>query len=112
MQRDYTYDPDKIFDALEQAAEEMCNAQYDADLLTELQKPTLAAITLRKIGNEKKPITTAEREALADPEYDQHIRGMVAAQKIANRAKAKYRNYQALAEARRTEQASMRQLTR
>lgn len=106
------YDPDLIFQALETAAEEWANADYDARVLEELQKSRLAQITLAKIGNGGKSKAQAEIEALADPDYDQYVRGMAAAKQKAIRAKAKYDNYRALADARRTEQASMREMTR
>jgi hypothetical protein len=109
MQRDYTYDPDKIFAELEKAAELMADRQYEADLLSELQKPTLATIILRHIKSGL-AVNRAEQEALADPDYEKHVRGMVAAKREANKSKSHYRNLEALADARRTQEASTRRL--
>lgn len=109
MQRDYTYDPDKIYAELEKAAEDMCDKQYQADLLSELQKPTLAAIILKhtKAGL---AVNRAEYEALADVEYVNHVKGMVQAKREANKARAHYKNLEALSDARRTQEASTRRL--
>jgi hypothetical protein len=104
------YDPEKIFDALETAAEEWANADYDARRLENLQKSRLAQITLAKMEGKSK--AQAELEALADPDYIEFLEGLTVAKQKAIRAKAKYENYQALSEARRTEQASIRNLTR
>jgi hypothetical protein len=104
------YDPDKIFDALETAAEEWANADYDARRLENLQKSRLAQITLAKMQGKSK--AQAELEALADPEYMEWIEGMVTAKKIAIRAKAKYDDYKVLADGRRTQESSQRELIR
>lgn len=105
------YDPDKIFDALETAAEDWANADHEARLLEGLQKSRLAQITLAKQVTAKTK-AQAELESLADPEYQEYVRGMVAAKHKAIRARAKYENYQALSEARRTQESSNRSLTR
>jgi len=105
------YDPDKIFEALETAAEEWANADYESRLLEELQKSRLAQITLANMGNGKSNVQ-AEREALASEDYQEYVRGLAAAKRKSIRAKARYDNLKALSDARRTEQASMRELTR
>ena len=103
------FDPAKMFVELETAAEEMCNLQAQADQLTELKKSRLAALTLDYMKSCKSRVE-AEVRALADPQYEEYITGMVEADRRANRAKAKYHNLRALGDARRSEEASRRAL--
>jgi len=106
-----SYDPGDVFKSLEDAAEEMCDAEALATQLEEMKKPTLASLTLEYMAIEKSR-AMAETRALADDRYETHIAGMVDAKRMANRAKAKYHNMRALADARRTQEASVRALTR
>lgn len=105
------YDPETQFHELERAADAMIEAMQDARLTEELQKPRLASLTLQFMRSSKSRVE-AETQALASPDYEEYIRGMVAAGVKYERARARYRNLQVLAEARRTEQASIRALTR
>jgi len=106
-----SYDPGDVFKSLEDAAEEMCDSEALASQLEEMKKPTLATLTLEYMAVEKSR-AMAETRALADKRYETHIVGMVDAKRAANRAKAKYHNMRALADARRTQEASVRALTR
>lgn len=105
------FSPDKMFHEMEQAAEKMADQQAQADQLTELKKSRLAALTLDYM-KECKSRAEAEVRALADPEYETYIVGMIEAARRANRAKAHYHNLRALGDARRTQEASARALAR
>ena len=105
------FSPERMFHELEDAAEDMANLQAQAGQLTELKKSRLAALTLDYLKDCKSRVE-AEVRALADPQYTEYITGMIEAERMANRAKAKYHNMRALGEARRTEESSRRALTR
>ncbi len=100
-----------MFAELENAAEGMANLQAQADQLSELKKSRLAALTLDYM-KECKSRTEAETKALADPQYAEYITGLIEAERRSVRAKAKYHNMRALSDARRTQEASHRALTR
>ncbi len=105
------FSPDQMFHQLEDAAEDMTSLQAQADQLSELKKSRLAALTLDYL-KDCKSRTEAETRALADPLFTEYVTGMVEAERRANRAKAKYHNMRALSDARRTQEASHRALTR
>lgn len=102
-----TFDPDKAFAELEAAAQDWSEAEYAASRLEELKKVMLAKIQVSK-GDIS--VAKAEILALADPSYEQHIEGMVAARERANRLKARYLDMRLLAEMRRTAEATLRSL--
>lgn len=106
-----SYDPDKVFAALEEAAEKMCDLEARASQMEEMKKPVLASLVLEYMQTESSR-TLAETKALADEQYETHVAGMIDAKRLANRAKAHYHNMRALADARRTQEASVRALTR
>lgn len=108
-----TLDPNKTFLALEQAAEEWVSALEDALRLEELKKPVLAQMTLemQKKYNIKSRVD-AETRALASEEYCTHADAIAIARAKANRAQAKYKNLQILAELRRSQEATERALAR
>ena len=103
------FDPDKAFQEMEKAAEEMAETEYQASLLEEL-KPVMLAQLISKLSDFA--FNRAEVMAKADPVYEGHIKGMVAARQKANRARARYKNLQALFDGRRTVEASTRAMTR
>ena len=105
------FSPDRMFHEMEEAAEQMASLQAQADQLTELKKSRLAALTLDYMKSCKSRVE-AEVRALADPQYEEYVTGMIEAERRANRAKAKYHNLRALSDARRTQEASARALTR
>ena len=105
------FSPDKMFHELEDAAEDMANLQAQADQLTELKKSRLAALTLDYMKTCKSRVE-AEVRALADPQFEEYVTGMIEAERRAVRAKARYHNLRALSDARRTQEASVRAMTR
>lgn len=105
------YSPDEVFRQLEDAAEKMCDTEAVAKQMEEMKKSILASLTLEYLAGEKSR-TAAEVRALADDRYATHITGMVEAARLANRAKAHYHNLRALADARRTQEASIRAMTK
>lgn len=105
------FDPERAFHQLEEAAEEWAKARYQADLLEETQKIVLAEIAQGYVREGAKSHADAKNRAEADPRYRKHVEGMCVAKERANRTQARYRNLQALADMRRTEEASMRALT-
>ena len=104
-----SFDPSNIFAALEEAAEKMTATKEVADNLTELRKSILARLTL---GHMKGKVSRLEAEtrALADDEYTEYIKGMNEAVRQANRAQAAFKNRHVLAELRRSEESSRRNL--
>ena len=107
--QDHEYDPAAIWTALEAALEKKVELAAKARLLDELKKPTLAKLTLKHMagGGSK---AAAETKALADPEYDEYVRGMVEAGRLADLATGKYYDLKTLHEARRTFETSRRGL--
>lgn len=104
-----TFNPDHIFHELEDSAEAMVAAQENARLLEELKKPRLAALTLDEMAVCKSRVE-AETRALASDEYAAYVKGMVAAGRLYERARAKYHNQRVLAELRRSQESTARAL--
>ena len=111
LRNSHEFDPDTIFAELERAAEEMVSTKEVADNLSELKKSVLARLTLDCMKTVKSR-TEAEVHALADPEYETYVRGMNEAGRRANRAQAMYKNRLVLAELRRTEETTRRNMVR
>lgn len=105
------YDPDKIFHALEDSAEKWAAAQLQADQLEKMGEILLAKMMLeaKAVGH---PVGICKEVARSNDEWETHIKGELIARNKADRAKAKYRNVQALADARRTQESTMRVLAR
>ena len=106
-----TYDPDAVFNALEDAAEAWTAAQYLADQMEKMGEILLAKMML-EAKDQGHPIGLCKEHARARPEWETHIRGELEARAKADRARARYKNVQALADARRTQESTMRTLTR
>lgn len=106
-----TYDPDDIFKSLEQAAEEWTQADYQYGLLEKMGEVLIAKMML-EARDEKVPASLCREAARARPEWEEHFRGELVARQKAERARARYRNLQALADARRTQESSTRALAR
>lgn len=104
-----SFDPDRAFQALEDAAERHAQAEAEAQLLEEMKSVMLAQIICEHAD---KPFNKAEVLAKADARYATHIEGMVEARRRANRARATYRDLLVLADMRRSQEASARQLTK
>ena len=105
------YDPDAVFHALEGAAEGWTNAQYMADQMEKMGEILLAKMML-EAKDDGQPIGLCKEHARARPEWTTHIKGELAARRDADRARAKYKNMQALADARRTQESTIRALAR
>lgn len=106
-----SYDPDRVFLEIEAAAEIMTDTQAVADQLSELKKSQLAVLTLDEMKTCKSR-AEAEVKALANPDYEEYIVGMIEAGRVANRAKARYFNLMGLRDDRRTQEVSHRTLAR
>lgn len=105
------YSPDRIFQTLEDAAEEWAQAQLLADQMEKMGEILLAKMML-EAKSEGIPIGLCKETARAREEWERHVKGELVARNKAQRARAKYSNVQALAAARQTEESSRRQLTR
>lgn len=101
------FDPDRIFASLEEAAEEMVQAEYQARRLEEIGDILLGRLILKAI-QEGRPATVAQKAAKTYPEWETHIEGLLIARQRADRAKAKYKDLLILSEARRTQESSLR----
>ena len=106
-----TYSPDEIFRALEDAAEEWAHAQLIADQLEKSGEILLAKMML-EAKDAGTPATLAKEAARVRVDWREHIKGEVEARNKAQRAKARYHNMQALADARRTQESTTRTLAR
>lgn len=106
-----TYDPDAVFTALEDAAEGWVNSQFQANQMEKMGEILLAKMML-EAKDDGESIGLCKERARARPEWETHIKGELVARRLAERAKAKYKNMQALADARRTQESTMRVLAR
>jgi hypothetical protein len=97
-------DTDKIYEQLVRAGEEWADLDAAATLLEETRKSVVAKI----VNDGEGSIAGREYKALADPEYKRHVESMVAARKIANRARVRYDSARTLAELRRSEESTRR----
>lgn len=104
------YSPDQMFAALEAAAEERANAEYTAYLL-EKDGEILLAHLMVQAKAEGEAIGMCKEVARTQPEWKKHVKGEAVAIQRRSRARAKYANLQALSEARRTQEVTMRALT-
>ena len=104
-------DPDKIYLELEEAAEARAQAEYDAYLL-EKHGEILMANLMVSAKDQGAPIGLCKEVARTDPQWEVHVKGEAAAMHKRSRARAKYENLRALFEARRSVEASTRQITR
>lgn len=105
------YDPEQIFHRLESAAEDWAQAQLVADQLEKMGEILMAKMQL-EAKSEGNPVGMCKEIARARVEWETHIKGELIARNKADRAKARYRNMQALADARRTQESTMRTLAR
>lgn len=107
-----TYDPEVIFDALEQAAEEKAEAEYNAHLLERNGEILLGQLMWHAKQEERCPASLCKELARTKDEWATHVKGEAVAIKARSRARARYENLKILAEARRTQEASARYLTK
>ena len=105
------YDPQKIFDALEAAADAWAEGKHD-HMLLEKSGEVLIAKLIKRVRKNDVPATIAKEMARLEPEWEIHYKGEVEAMRIELRARLKYQNLQALASARQTQESSRRALTK
>ena len=103
------FDPERLFQQLETAAEEMAEARYAAGLLEKQEKVLLSKLELQwqRSGHS---VASSKTFALADPKYETHINGMVEAQRKATLTTAHYNNIRAYVDLVRTKETSARAL--
>ena len=104
-----SYDPDSTFTALEKAAEERAEAEYQAYLL-EKHGEILLALKMLEAKHDGVAIGLCKEAARVTEEWKTHVEGEAVAMRNRSRARAKYSNLQALATARQTQEASRRAL--
>lgn len=107
-----SYSPDKIFDALEAAAEERAAAEQDAYLLERQGEILLGELMWKVRQKEDCPASMCKEIARTKPEWAIHIKGEGEAIRKRSRARARYENLRVLASARQTEESSRRALTK
>lgn len=100
-------DPSRVFARLVELGEFWADAHAGASILEETEKPLLAKLTLARMGNGKSR-AQAETEALATPDYEQHVRDMVEARRKANVAKVRHTSAMVWAELLRSASANRR----
>ena len=100
-------DPYAMFAELEKASEELAESVYRYTLLDEDKKPLLGVLFLR-YQETSKTIAECEHKARADDEYRTHIKGLAVARRDYERCRARYNNLQALNEAKRTQEVTLR----
>lgn len=106
---EHLYDPQKIFDALEEAAEAWAQAKHDYMLLEKAGEVLIGKL-IKRIRKNDVPATISKEMARLEPEWEVHYKGEVEAMKNELRAKLRYGNLQSLASARQTEESTRRAL--
>jgi hypothetical protein len=104
-------DPDKVYHALEEAAERRAEAEQRAYIL-ERQGEILLAELMLKAKREGEPVTLCKEHARSAPEWLVHVSGEAEAVHDRSIARAHYENLRIRFEAMRTVEASTRTLTR
>jgi len=103
------YDPEKQFEMLEKAVDEMAEAVYQEFLLDKHEKILLSKLVGElQLGGNISSVAKAEHAARSSEAYIMHIKGLAVAKKTLCKTKASYDNLKALAEARRTQESSAR----
>ncbi len=101
-----TFDPDKIYAKLMSAGDDWADKKAAAELLEETKKSVLSKVKT-ELGKDKSD-AASETLALCSQEYREHVRSMVEARRLADRARVLYDNLNTLMELRRSEQATRR----
>ena len=105
------YNPERVFHALEEAAEAWAQAQLVADQLEKSGEILLAKLMLEaKDGGIA--VGLCKESARATQRWETHVNGEVVARNKAQRARARYQNMQAFSDARRTQESTLRTLAR
>lgn len=108
----HDYAPDKIFDALELAAEERAQAEYEAHLLERHGEILIGELMWEVRQKENCPASMTKEIARTKPKWKVHVDGEAEAIRKRSRARARYENLRVLASARQTEESSRRALTK
>lgn len=103
------FDPAHTFHALEEAAEEMADAEYHAALLERHGEILLANLQM-EAKKQGIAIGLCKEWARSQADWATHVQGEAAAISKRSRARSKYQNLRVLAEMRRTEESSRRAL--
>lgn len=99
------FDPTEIAERMRLAGEEWSDLDAAANMLEETRKSVLAELVNQSKGGS---IAAKESEALANPDYKEHINKMVEARRNANRARVRYDTAKAWVELVRTSEATKR----
>lgn len=100
-------DPDKIYNITLSAGDDWADKNAAAHSMEEMKKTVLAQQSLVYI-KEGLSVSKSEVMALCSDEYINHIRDMVEARKLANKARVKLDLLKVLAEMRRTLEVTRR----
>lgn len=99
-----SFDPNEVYAELIKAGNSFADADATANQMEELKSVLLSQLKLQYEGGD----AAREMHAKASEAYEAHIKGMVEARRLANRARARWISVQALADARRTQAATLR----
>ena len=100
-----TPDPTELWKKLVELGEAWADADAAASLLEETRRSVLAEIALHSDG---KSVAERETVALSMPAYRDHVRAMVEARRIANKARVNYRAAETWCDMARTAEATKR----
>lgn len=81
--------PQRVYEGLVRMGDEWADAHAAAEHFEETRKPLLAKLTLDRMGD-KVSKAQAELEAMASPEYAEHLSAGIAARREANKARVRY----------------------
>jgi hypothetical protein len=98
-------DPAKFAQAIVNRGELWCDAQAAADLLEETKGTLLAKITKE---HWELPAWKAEAAAKSDPRYEEHIKSMVDARRLANLARVRFDGAKMMGEFARSAESTRR----
>jgi hypothetical protein len=98
-------DPNVVYQKLFDAGNEWADAEAAAALLEESKKSVLADIMNKVV---EKSVAAKEQYALQTQGYQDHLRAMVEARRVANQARVKYNAMKVWADMWRTQEATKR----
>jgi len=98
-------DPAKLAHSIVQRGEHWCDCNAAADLLEETKGTLLAKITKEHLDQ---PAWKAEALSRADMRFEEHIKAMVEARRIANLAKVRYDGAKAMGDFERSVESTRR----
>lgn len=98
-------DPNEVYQKLYEAGNDWADAEAAASLLEESKKSVLAEIMNKVV---EKSVAAKESYALQTVDYMDHLKKMVEARRVANRARVKYSSMKVWADMYRTQEATKR----